>query len=292
MKRSLPFFFLLLMALPMWASHPVCVSNRAVEGASGTMVIKQKNKAKSRIHAPKGYKIPAPKGYKLVWHDEFSGTALGKDWMHELKPAGWVNQELQTYVNDEKVTQVYDGTLKINLRQEGDRFLSGRVYAKRHSGWQYGYIEARIKLPEGHGTWPAFWMMPVKDGPWPGNGEIDIMEAVGHTPNVIYSTIHCSKYNNGGTPIEHGYVTIEQAADFHVYSMEWTAHEMTFYVDGQKILSYQNDGTGRVSWPFDQPFYIILNLAWGGQWGGQKGVDNSLLPLTMEVDYVRVFQKR
>lgn len=292
MKRRFPFFFSLLMALPMWASHPVCVSNRAVEGASGAMVFNQKNKAKSRIHAPKGYKIPAPKGYKLVWHDEFSGTALGKDWTHELKPAGWVNQELQTYVNDGKVTQVSDGTLKINLRQEGDRFLSGRVYAKRHSGWQYGYIEARIKLPEGHGTWPAFWMMPVKDGPWPGNGEIDIMEAVGHTPNVVYSTIHCNKYNNGGTPIEHGYVNIEQAADFYVYSMEWTAHEMTFYVDGQKILSYQNDGTGRGSWPFDQPFYIILNLAWGGQWGGQKGVDNSLLPLTMEVDYVRVFQKR
>ncbi len=292
MKRSLPFFFSLLMALPMWASYPVCVNNRAVEGASGAMVFNQKNKAKSRITDPKGYKITAPKGYKLVWHDEFSGTALGKDWMHELKPAGWVNQELQTYVNDGKVTQVSDGTLKINLRQEGDRFLSGRVYAKRHSGWQYGYIEARIKLPGGHGTWPAFWMMPVKDGPWPGNGEIDIMEAVGHTPNVIYSTIHCNKYNNGGTPIEHGYVTIEQAADFHVYAMEWTAHEMTFYVDGQKILSYQNDGTGRDAWPFDQPFYIILNLAWGGQWGGQKGVDNSLLPLTMEVDYVRVFQKR
>lgn len=88
MKRSLPFFFLLLMALPMWASHPVCVSNRAVEGASGTMVINQKNKAKSRILAPKGYKIPAPKGYKLVWHDEFNGTALRKDWMHELKPGG------------------------------------------------------------------------------------------------------------------------------------------------------------------------------------------------------------
>ena len=261
-------------------------------GASDQMVINQKNKAKSRIHAPKGYKITAPKDYKLVWHDEFNGTALRKDWMHELKPAGWVNQELQTYVNDGKVTQVSDGTLKINLRQEGDQFLSGRVYAKRHSGWQYGYIEARIKLPEGRGTWPAFWMMPVKDGPWPGNGEIDIMEAVGHTPNVIYSTIHCNKYNNGGTPIEHGYVTIEQAADFHVYAMEWTAHEMTFYVDGQKILSYQNDGTGRDAWPFDQPFYIILNLAWGGQWGGQKGVDNSLLPLTMEVDYVRVFQKR
>lgn len=112
MKRSLPFFFLLLMALPMWASHPICVSNRAVEGASGAMVFNQKNKAKSRIHAPKGYKIlapkgceipapkgykiTAPKGYKLVWHDEFNGTALGKDWMHELKPAGWVNQELQT----------------------------------------------------------------------------------------------------------------------------------------------------------------------------------------------------
>lgn len=154
MKRSLPFFFSLLMALPMWASHPVCVNNRAVEGASGTIVIKQKNKAKSRIHAPKGYKITAPKGYKLVWNDEFSGTALGKDWMHELKPAGWVNQELQTYVNDGKVTQVSDGTLKINLRQEGDRFYRGvcmlndirvgnTVTLKRASNCQKGMVRGQ-----------------------------------------------------------------------------------------------------------------------------------------------------
>lgn len=237
-------------------------------------------------------KIKGPDGYNLVWNDEFNGQSLSSDWTYEIQSAGWVNNELQAYVNDGKVTTVSNGTLKINLMKDGANVKSARVYAKKTTGWKYGYVEARIKLPKGVGTWPAFWMMPVNFKSWPADGEIDIMEEVGYDPNVIVSTVHCKKYNNSGTAIESGRKTVSTAqSDFHVYAMKWTSTEMTFYVDDQVILTYKNDGTGVEAWPFDNPFYVILNLAWGGTWGGAKGVEESALPATMEVDYVRVFQK-
>jgi beta-glucanase (GH16 family) len=134
-------------------------------------------------------------------------------------------------------------------------------------------------------------MMPVNFKQWPADGEIDIMEAVGYNPNVVYSTIHCTKYNNGGTAIESANKAVDTGqSDFHLYGLKWTKDYMTFYVDNQAILTYNNDGTGVNAWPFDNPFYIILNLAWGGSWGGSQGVDESALPASMEVDYVRVFQ--
>ena len=241
-------------------------------------------------------------GYELVWNDEFDqGTQLGRDWTHEVQPAGWVNNELQTYVNrmspsGELVTEVSNGTLKINCFKENGKIYSGRVYAKVNTGWKYGYFEASIKLPKGKGTWPAFWMMPVGNNystnPWPGCGEIDIMEEVGVDANYVSATVHCNKYNNTNTAIEHATVYAATAeSEFHVYGCEWTADYLAFYVDGRQILKYQNDGSGRDQWPFTYAFYPILNLAWGGAWGGYKGVDDSALPVTMEVEYVRVFQK-
>lgn len=231
-------------------------------------------------------------GYNLVWNDEFTGNKLGADWTYEVQPAGWVNNELQNYVKEDQVAQVSNGTLKINLLNDNNTIKSARLYARKSTGWKYGYIEASIKLPKGKGTWPAFWMMPVNFTSWPADGEIDIMEEVGYDPNVVVSTIHCNKYNNGGTAIESARTKVSTAqSDFHVYGMEWTKDDMTFYVDGQKLLTYENDGTGKDAWPFDAAFYPILNLAWGGAWGGLQGVDESCLPATMEVDYVRIFQK-
>ena len=194
------------------------------------------------------------------------------------------------------VLGVLVGKLNITCFKAGSTIYSGRVYADVDKGWKYGYIEARIMLPEGKGTWPAFWMMPVDNdftaNPWPHCGEIDIMESVGYDPNVVVSTIHCTKYNNTGTAIESARKKVPTAQDeFHVYAMEWTADKMTFLVDGEPLLTYANDGTGEDAWPFDKPFYVILNLAWGGAWGGQQGVDESCLPAVMKVDYVRVFQK-
>ena len=244
-------------------------------------------------------------GYKLVWHDEFNeGTSLGNDWTHEVQGAGWVNNELQNYVNGsadgKRVTELVDGKLNINCFKGSDgKIYSGRVYAKVNTGWEYGYFEARIMLPEGKGTWPAFWMMPVGNdwntNPWPMCGEIDIMEEVGVVPNEVSSSIHTQDYNHTiGTQKTHA-MTIEQAeGEFHLYALEWTEDAITTYVDGkvQLAVTKQQLGAGHNQWPFHYAFYPILNLAWGGDWGGMNGVDESALPVTMKVDYVRVFQKK
>lgn len=243
--------------------------------------------------------IETPAGYRLVWHDEFNeGTTLNsKDWTHEVQNAGWVNNELQTYVNGQadgkRVTELVDGRLHINCFKGSDgKIYSGRVYAKVKEGWTYGYIEASIKLPKGKGTWPAFWMMPVHFRSWPADGEIDIMEEVGYHPDYVSSSLHANAHvHSNGTQVTHEMHCPGAEGEFHKYAIEWTHDKITTFVDGKVQLTYNNRGLGRDDWPYDDPFYVILNLAWGGDWGGLQGVDESALPVTMEVDYVRVFQK-
>ena len=241
----------------------------------------------------------APEGYHLVWHDEFdSGSELNADdWTHEVQRQGWVNNELQNYVNHRTpegrlVTSISDGHLRITALKENGKVYSGRVYAKVKEGWTYGYIEASIKLPKGKGTWPAFWMMPVNFRSWPADGEIDIMEEVGANPNYVSSSLHANAHvHTNNTQVTHEMYLAGAEDDFHTYAIEWTAKNITTYVDGKQQLSYDNRGLGRDDWPYDDPFYVILNLAWGGDWGGYRGIDDNALPVTMEVDYVRVFQK-
>ena len=242
----------------------------------------------------------APEGYKLVWQDEFNeGTELNPaDWTHEVQKDHWVNNELQNYVNHKtpqgrNVTDIMDGKLQIHCFKEDGKVYSGRVYAKVKSGWTYGYIEASIKLPKGKGTWPAFWMMPVNFRSWPADGEIDIMEEVGYHPDYVSSSLHANAHvHSNGTQVTHEMYCKGAEGEFHTYAIEWTAQNITTYVDGKKQLSYDNRGLGRDDWPYNDPFYVIFNLAWGGDWGGSQGVDETALPVTMEVDYVRVFQKK
>ncbi len=241
----------------------------------------------------------APDGYSLVWHDEFDGNygyapnengvprqeLNPEDWTHEVQNSGWVNRELQNYVNHKTpegqlVTEVKNGTLRI-------------TYAKVKQGWTYGYIEASIKLPKGKGTWPAFWMMPVNFRSWPADGEIDIMEEVGYHPDYVSSSLHANAHvHSNNTQVTHEMKCPGAEGEFHTYAILWTAKNITTYVDGKVQLSYDNRGLGRDDWPYDDPFYVILNLAWGGDWGGAQGTDDTALPVTMEVDYVRVFQKK
>ena len=243
----------------------------------------------------------APDGYTLVWQDEFEGSSNqlnADDWTHEVKASGWVNHELQNYVNHKTpegalVTEVKNGTLRITALKENGKVYSGRVYAKVKQGWTYGYIEASIKLPKGKGTWPAFWMMPVNFKSWPADGEIDIMEEVGYHPDYVSSSLHANAHvHSNSTQVTHEMKCAGAEGEFHTYAILWTAKNITTYVDGKVQLSYDNRGLGRDDWPYDDPFYVILNLAWGGDWGGAQGVDESALPCTMEVDYVRVFQKK
>ena len=260
----------------------------------------------------------APEGYKLVWNDEFTGPAdplanyvagasyelNAEDWTHEVQGSGWVNNELQNYVNHKSpegnlVTEVKNGTLRIHCFKENGKVYSGRVYAHVNQGWEYGYFEASIKLPSGKGTWPAFWMMPVGNdwntNPWPMCGEIDIMEEVGVVPNEVSSSIHTQDYNHTkNTQKTHAMTIAGAEGEFHTYALLWTADEITTYVDGKEQLhvTKANLGSGHNQWPFHYAFYPIFNLAWGGSWGGMNGVDESALPVTMEVDYIRVFQKK
>lgn len=260
--------------------------------------------------APKGFskpdgavyaepEIPTPAGYRLVWQEEFNdaGTAQPSmnKWWYETGDGGWGNNELQDYVSgkykNEQLALVSNGTLKIVARKIDSKVRSIRM--NTIDSWTYGYFEARLKLPAGKGTWPAFWMMPKNFRAWPDDGEIDIMEEVGYHPNYVSSSIHCKAYNHGkGTQKTNEILLSTAQTEFHTYALEWTADYMKFYFDGKLHFTFTNDKTGnRDTWPFDAPFYLKLNLAWGGNWGGAQGIDESCLPATYEVDYVRVFKK-
>ena len=242
---------------------------------------------------------PLP-NYRLVWNDEFSSRTISSArWTYQEAAAGWVNHELQTYVKGHsprgtKVAESSNGTLKIYTFKENNKIYSARLYGNRLTGFKYGYIEARIKLPKGKGSWPAWWMFPVDGSNWPACGEIDIMEEVGVDPNLVSSSFHCIAYNHTDhTQKTHEMYCVGAEDGFHIYAIEWTEDYMCTYVDGKEQLYFENDHqNNNDTWPFDKPFFLILNVAWGGDWGGYAGVDESALPLTMEVDYVRVWQKK
>lgn len=244
--------------------------------------------------------IPTPAGYRLVWADEFNGPGEslpdpGK-WWYETGDGGWGNHELQDYVaggqyQGEKLALVSNGTLKIVAKKIDGKVRSVRMNTSE--GWTYGYFEARLKLCSGKGTWPAFWMMPKNFTAWPGDGEIDIMEEVGYNPNRVSSSIHCNAYNHSiGTQKTNEIFISTAQSEFHTYAVEWTAEYLRFLFDGEEHFRFANDGKGDYdTWPFFNPFYLKLNLAWGGDWGGAMGIDETCLPATYEVDYVRVFRK-
>lgn len=239
--------------------------------------------------------VQVPDGYKLVWRDEFE-TLDKSAWWFETGGGGWGNNEIQRYIagseNGVDCAVIKNGVLQIICRQVGSEVLSIRMNTNK--SWTYGYFEARLKLPTGKGTWPAFWMMPKNYTSWPQDGEIDIMEEVGYRPNYVSSSIHCLSYYHGIGTQKTGeqYVATSQT-EFHVYALEWTEDLICGYVDGVRHFRFANDKTGnKDTWPFYTPFYLKLNLAWGGNWGGAEGVDPSCLPATYQIDYVRVFQKK
>jgi hypothetical protein len=239
-----------------------------------------------------------PDGYILVWNDEFNDdkNRLPHEdaWFYETGDHGWGNNELQHYIaavsGTDSCAIVSGGALKIIAKKKGDQVISIRMNTKK--SWKYGYFEARLKLPRGKGTWPAFWMLPQNFKSWPLDGEIDIMEEVGYRPNWVSSAIHCNAYNHSIGTQKTGEQFIETAtSDFHRYAVEWTEDYIRGFVDGKMHFEFPNDKKGnKDTWPFDVPFYLKLNLAWGGNWGGAQGVDESILPAIYEIDYVRVYQ--
>lgn len=245
-----------------------------------------------------------PEGYALVWQEEFNANHLSdgrpalpdmEKWWFETAEPGWVNNELQKYVagvfEGDTVSAVSDGTLKIIALKHNNTVISARLNSS--ASWCYGYFEARLKLPGGKGVWPAFWMLPQNFEEWPLDGEIDIMEYVGYQPDVVHSTIHSQAYNHVIGTQKGATKTIRNAETaFHLFAVEWTKEYIKGFVDGEEYFHFDNDGEGnKHTWPFDVPFYLKLNLAWGGDWGAAGGIDESKLPATYEIDYVRVYQK-
>lgn len=241
-------------------------------------------------------------GWTLHWSDEFNKNGLPDSSIWSFDTAGnaygWGNNELQYYTNKKPANAwVKDGILKITARKEkaGDKnYTSARLITKGKASFVYGRMEIRAKLPPGRGTWPAIWMLGenIGEAGWPACGEIDIMEHVGYEKDSIYGTIHSQTYNHvKGTQKTKAIFIKNPYTAYHVYSIEWTPDRMDFYVDDQLYNSVQNEHLTEKEWPFDKPFFFILNLAVGGNWGGKMGVDEEIFPATMEVDYVRVYKK-
>lgn len=280
------------------ASNP---NSMAREGSvifkSGSSRITVSVKQAAKPEEPVDPTITVPEGYKLAWHDEFDeGTEPGAEWWYETGGGGWGNNELQHYVSgyqgSEQLAVIKGGFLSITAKKIEDKVYSIRMNTTL--SWTYGYFEARLQLPTGKGTWPAFWMMPKNDQSWPHDGEIDIMEEVGYNPNYVSSSIHCNAYNHtiGTQKTKEVYVPTAQT-EFHVYALEWTEDYIRTYIDGKELFYFVNDKSGnKNTWPFNAPFYLKLNLAWGGNWGGAQGIDDSALPATYKIDYIRVFQKK
>ena len=245
--------------------------------------------------------------WQLVWSDEFSYTGYPNgNWRPEVWNPGHVNNELQAYTANLDNASVSNGTLKIkatawfNPATGQNQYYSARLNST--ASWTYGRFEARMKLPGGWGTWPAFWLYPDNDfyygtNPitnygWPNAGEIDIMEQVGYDQNRIHASTHssCCFWGNG-TQRTNTIVVSDPTVNWHVYAAEWYPDRLAFFVDGVNYFTVWNDGTGWQSWPFNHNFHIILNLAVGGAWGGAQGVDPNIWPRTLEVDYVRVYKQ-
>ncbi|MCD7973672.1 MAG: family 16 glycosylhydrolase [Candidatus Azobacteroides sp.] len=239
--------------------------------------------------------------YELVWSDEFDGDEINtENWNFEIGGGGWGNRELQYYTDRRDNSFIRDGKLVIKVLQEtygNNNYTSARLTTKGKHFFKYGKIEALIKLPKGKGTWPAFWMMPEKSeyGTWPRSGEVDIMEHVGSDPGMISYAMHTRNRNGSSGNNWHYqiYPDVEVEGEFHKYGIEWLEDRFVFLFNDEKQTTYWNDLMGDyASWPFDKEFFIILNVAIGGLMGGT--VDNSIFnsDVEMEVDYVKVYQKK
>jgi beta-glucanase (GH16 family) len=238
--------------------------------------------------------------WKLVWSDEFNYKGLpdSTKWGYDVGGNGWGNHEKEFYTNRTlKNARVEKGNLVIEAIKEKYNnldYTSARLTTKGKFDWLYGKIEVKAKLPKGLGTWPAIWMLnsrsPLK---WPDDGEIDIMEHVGYDEGNIHASIHCKKYYHVIGTQKTAITKVDDCTTvFHIYSMEWNADSICISVDNKKYFSFINEHKGKEYWPFDEPFHLLLNIAVGGDWGGQKGIDDSIFPQQMLIDYVRIYQKK
>lgn len=233
-----------------------------------------------------------------TWADEFDYTGLPMDskWDYDLGGSGWGNNEKQYYTNSLNNVSVADGKLSITAKKEsmnGMAYTSTRLVTRNKLDVLYGRIEVKAKLPSGKGTWPAIWMLPTDRayGDWPKSGEIDIMEHVGYDQNNVHFTTHTEAYyfkiNTQKTSTK---LIPDASTAFHLYRVDWTPFAIRGYYDNVMVFEFTNEGTGYKVWPFDKRFHLLLNVAVGGDWGGAQGIDDSIFPQKMEIDYVRYYK--
>ncbi len=249
---------------------------------------------------------PPMLGYNLLWSDEFDGPVLNEDnWNVELREPGWTNNELQAYVDTPENVFIKDGCLVLKAIETVDEngkksYTSGKVNSQNKKDFLYGKVCIRAKVPEGQGLWPAAWMMPTdegKYGQWPKCGEIDIMEVLGNDTKTSYATIHYGEPHGQ----EQGKKELTEGSfsdDFHEYSVEWEPGKMKFFVDFVQILEVRDwftavEGEDEKPYPapFDQTFFVQMNLAVGGDWPGNPDETTNFDNAEYQIDYVRVYQK-
>ncbi len=231
---------------------------------------------------------------KLVWEENFNSKKLNeKVWNYEIgngcpNICGWGNNERQYYTKSNHT--VSKGNLTITAKKEGDKYTSTRITTSGKKEFQYGRIEARAKLPAGQGIWPAFWMLGsnIKTVGWPKCGEIDILEYIGKEPHQVYTTLHTqSNHGDNGSSKKTNIPDIE--IGYHIFAVEWTKEKMDFFVNDLLVFTYSPEVKDENNWPFNQPCYLIVNMAVGGNFGGPE-VDDSIFPQQYMIDYIRVYQ--
>lgn len=229
----------------------------------------------------------------ILFEDNFDGTTLNLDyWNYEEgdgcpELCGWGNEELQIYTKD--AVSVKDGFLTIKAYKIGDQYFSGKITTKGKQLVTYGTIEMRAKLATGKGLWPAFWMLGanIDEVKWPNCGEIDIMEYVGKEPQTLYTSIH-TKASHGETINTQKTIEATLEEGFHNYKANWSKNAITFSVDDKEVYTYNPTIKNEETWPFDKPFYTLLNLAIGGKFGGPE-VDDSIFPKEYIIDYIKIY---
>lgn len=235
---------------------------------------------------------PKKEKLKLVWSDEFNinGAPDSTNWVNDIGNGqdGWGNHEIQSYTRSAENIVVKDGMLIIQALKQNGQWTSARLKSQGKRNWTYGKIVFRAKLPAGKGTWPALWMLSenIVNADWPACGEIDIMEHVGKNPTVVQCAMHTIS-SHGDTVNKNSKIISTFDTEFHTYEALWTKDKIEFFIDGASYYTYNPAVKNNATWPFNSPFFIIMNVAIGGGFGGP--VDESVTKAKMEVDYVRVY---
>ena len=261
------------------------------------------NPTSTPIATPEPVPVEAGEGWELVWSDEFDGDAIDPaNWAFELGGWGWGNGEAQYYTDRPENARVENGLLVIEARlekYEDKYYTSSRLVTQGLQSFEYGRIEARMKVPPGAGLWPAFWMLGSDfnrnpDDPlvsnWPQAGEVDIMEYLGREPDLIMGTVHGPGYSGAGGLTRWNRQDFPIADEFHTYAIEWSENKIVWFFDDEPYYTLTPEVTGDREWVFNKEFFLLLNLAVGGQFAGNIGLDTKF-PANLYVDYVRVYQQ-